>query len=300
MAVKSKKAVKAKLEVQAPTPKPNKMIEASKRRAAEREKERIAADAKIKGGQETAMKSLAPIAKEVNQILELAQRADDQAHDRRLSAALKLEEARKIAETAKLNFKAWCEKNVTQSYETVRKLVAIGGSKNPKQALEDLRHRNKKANKKLRDKKAAALAVIAAPAETPYIRAEKALDAMKDKDQHTFLDSKAKKIGFRVVSEDDVKVLEQVKRGVAPAPAEATTNGDPIQALQAAFMALKAGQMMAFCKWAAAKVDGTFTSNFDSGDDGLEIPPALDRRAKAAVGVAAAKAKVGRGATATK
>lgn len=275
----------AKLKAKKPAAKPK--VKAAVKPAIARELKAKAADAKIKGGQETAMGLLKPIATEVNQILELANRSEDQAYDRRLTAAIHLEKARKIADKAKINFKKWCETNVTQSYETVRKLVTIGGSPDPKQALEDMRGRNKKANKKLREKKTLLLQGKTPPEDAPYIRAEKALSAMKDKEQHTFLDSKAKKLGFRVISNDEMKVLAQVKNGNVSTPTilpSKKASVDPIEALKEGFMAMKAGQMVEFVKWAVAKVGGKFVDGFDAGEDGLEIPAALDRRGKVTAG----------------
>lgn len=248
-----------------------------------------ATDANLKAVESSTYTELAATAKEINAVLDMAARADQQADDRRLTAALALEKARKLCERRKVNFKKWCEREVKQSYETVRKLVAVGGSPNPKQALEDMRNRNKKANKKLREKKTMLLAGKTPPEDAPYIRAEKALNAMKDKEQHTFLDSKAKKLGFRVISNDEMKVLAQVKNGNVSTPTIAPkASADPVKAAQNAFTAIpKAGQQLEFVKWAVAKVGGTFTDGFDMGDDGLDIPPALDRRAKVAAGKAA-------------
>lgn len=247
-----------------------------------------ATDANLKAVESSTYTELAATAKEINQVMELAARADQQADDRRLTAALALEKARKLCEKRKVNFKKWCEREVKQSYETVRKLVAVGGSPNPKQALEDMRNRNKKANKKLREKKTMLLAGKTPPEDAPYIRAEKALAAMKDKDQHTFLDSKAQKLGFRVISNDEMKVLAQVKNGNVSTPTilpSKQSSVDPVKAAEEAFLAIpKAGQQLAFVKWAVAKVGGTFTDGFGAGDDGLDIPPALDRRAKVAAG----------------
>jgi colicin import membrane protein len=113
---------------------------------AEAEKVKAAAEAK-------AEKVLAPIAKEINVRLEKALKLDQQGDDHRLAAALQLEEARKKAEEMKINFKAWAEKNVTQKWETVRKLAAIGGAEDPKAALLLTREKNKEANKAARARK---------------------------------------------------------------------------------------------------------------------------------------------------
>lgn len=103
----------------------------------------------------TAMKELAPIAKEINVKIELAAKMDSKAGDYRLSAALMLEEARKKCEAAKIHFKKWATENIPYSYENVRKLVAVGAAPEPAKALEDLRLKNAEANKRHRDAKKA-------------------------------------------------------------------------------------------------------------------------------------------------
>ena len=113
-------------------------------------------EAAAKGKQMTALHKLVPFAKEINVRLEKASKSEDKAYDHRLAAALKLDEAKRTCHNGRINFKQWCEENVKQSYETVRRLAAVGGAQDPKQALEDMRYKNKKANKQFRDRQAAA------------------------------------------------------------------------------------------------------------------------------------------------
>lgn len=110
---------------------------------ATQKKTAAAADSKAKHtGTITALK---PIAKEINVRFTKAAKLDRDADDHRLAAALKLAEAKAKCEADKLNFKKWAEENVSQGYETVRKLVVIGAADDPQAALEDMRDGNKKS-----------------------------------------------------------------------------------------------------------------------------------------------------------
>jgi hypothetical protein len=91
-------------------------------------------------------------AKEINVRLQKANEIEGKADDHRLAAAIKLAEAEKLCIAAGMKFKDWAEKNITQSWETSRKLLAVGKAPEPTLALQDLRGRNKEANRKLRER----------------------------------------------------------------------------------------------------------------------------------------------------
>ncbi len=179
--------------------------------------------------QAKSMKALEPIAKEVNTRFEKAAKLDGQSDDHRLAAALRLEDARKEAEKVGLNFKKWVEENIVgQSYETVRKLVAVAQAPVPALALADMRTKNKEASKKHRAKTAASrdTSKPAAPTASPFKRADEALSALDDKTSLELLKSRAGKIGMAVVSETAAKL------------ATPGIGATPVDAVVAAFMAL--------------------------------------------------------------
>ena len=141
---------------------------------------------------------LDPMAKEINVRLEKAAKADSQADDHRLAAAIRLGDAKDFCTDEKVNFKDWCTKNVEQAYETVRKLATIGQSEDPAKALEDMRTRNKSDNQKSREKKKAEAAKP--PADTPALdRAADAFDDLKPKEKMTFLAHIAAETGAEIV-----------------------------------------------------------------------------------------------------
>lgn len=155
---------------------------------------------------------LDPIAKEVNERLEKAEKSDKNADDHRLAAILKLEEARlqieKLGKTSPLSFNKWCASNIQWSPETIRKMLPIAQSSNPKAALEDLRAGNKERNKKSRDKKKTAakkptLAIAAAPATPKALQA--VIQSAKPEVQLAAVKKTAEDMGLRVVSEADAE-----------------------------------------------------------------------------------------------
>lgn len=285
-----------------PKRKPFTPLTAAEKKAREAAKQKV--EAGLKAVESSTYSELKNTAKEINHRMAQADQMDGKADDHRLAAAIKLEEARKLCEKRKVNFKKWCEQNVEKSYETVRRLVAVGGAPNPKLALEDMRAGNKKRNKAMRDRKKAAAKTQALPSPrtTPYSMAETALKAMPDKDQFTFLDSKANKLGFRVVTTDDMKLLAEAKRGTLKTETkQASVKPGTADAVIAAFKSLAtATEKLTVVKALVALVGGKFTHDFDTGEDGLEIPATLDvRQPSAAVAAEADKPKrIRRGATA--
>ena len=218
--------------------------------------------------------ALAPIAKEINHKLEQATKTDAKADDYRLSAALRLAEAKARCETDKMGFKQWAEENVTQSYETVRKLAVVGAADDPKLALEDMRGKNKVANKKLRDKKASEAgsrdpSEPAAKPQTPIDRIESGLAVLDDQARLNILESAIAREGMAVVTKENAKRA----LGVAEKPGLAS--------LKKSFDALSGAQKMDFLEYAADAVGATLEVPFIENDDDeqidLELPAALRR-----------------------
>ena len=110
-------------------------LQAKKIADKKKDDKRKAAEGEKKARQTVAFRELAPVAKEINVRLEKAAQSDGKAFDHRLAAAIQLDAARQMCVERKINFKSWAEENVTQSFETVRKLVAIGASEDPQLAL---------------------------------------------------------------------------------------------------------------------------------------------------------------------
>jgi hypothetical protein len=277
------------------TTTPNKTITRKAPTAKGRAKQAAAAktaDSKAKHtGTITALK---PIAKEINVRFIKAAKLDGQADDHRLAAAMKLAEAKAKCEADKMNFKKWAEENVSQGYETVRKLVAVGAADNPQAALEDLRGKNKDANKKLRDKQAKVSrdtkegARDAAPTVaplTPFGRAEAALEALEDTVRVNVLGSAAGDVGMVMIAE---KAHNDLKAEAKKAKAKQT-----LAAIKAAFDKLKASDKMDLLEYVADAVGATVDIPFatvdaehgaDEIDLDAEMPEALraDTKKKAA------------------
>lgn len=173
------------------------------------------------GAQATALKALAPIAKEVNIRMDKAAKMEDDAYDHRLAAALQLADASARCAKAKIKFKDWVDESINQSYETARKLVTIGKSKNPEEALEDMRVKNKLANAALRLRKAIKAPVEKetvtkaagkkAPVQTPTIRAMEALKVMPESEAVNLIKSTAQSHGLEVVSSSEASAVRTAK-----------------------------------------------------------------------------------------
>jgi hypothetical protein len=144
---------------------------------------------------ERTLKVLGPLATRINGALEKASVAEGRADDLRLTAAVSLGEAKTAATVGKINFKKWAEENVTQSYETVRKLVRVGLSPDPAQALADLRAGTKASVAKSREKKA-----ISGPAVT-FADLEAAMATLPEKKLITLIGSHAGNHGMMLVQE---------------------------------------------------------------------------------------------------
>ena len=79
-----------------------------------------------------------------------AKAADEKADDFRLSAALQVAQARRVAKEAGIGWRAWSQKHIHRSYSDVKRLARIGDAPNPKLALADERQRARDAMRRSR------------------------------------------------------------------------------------------------------------------------------------------------------
>lgn len=206
--------------------------EAAKLKAAKAAEKKAAREeaAKIKAATTAKVeKTLEPIASLINARLEKVAMIEGKADDHRLAAAIHLEECRQKCEEAGISFKKWAEANIkNQSYENIRKLVYIGSypekEGGPAKALEDLRNRNKAANKALREKKAKVERKnVSAPenniaadpsskgskrTDSPFQRAEAGLAELKPEQAVELLRSQASQLGHQLLTDKEVKGLK--------------------------------------------------------------------------------------------
>lgn len=234
---------------------------------AEKKAAKEAAAQKVK---DEAAAKLPAIAKEITVRLEKADKYQGQADDHRLAAALKAAEAKKQAEVAGVAFAKWAKSNIKEfSFETVRKLATVGAAKDPAKALQEMREKNKAANKRLRDK-ARDLPKPergATKKEAVVDVALKALDRMPDVQRKKLIESVAKNEGLAVVTADQAKAA-------TAEPVE--TVRDAIDQAKHYFNMLDMTQKKSFIDWAQGRVDELSNPDTDAGD----VPEFLDRRPK--------------------
>jgi len=214
--------------------------------------------------QKVTVKALLVTAKEVNVRLEKAKKSADMAIDHRLAASLLLATAKTRAATVGVSFKDWVSENITQGWETARKLAVIGASDNPRQELEGVRAANKEANKKLRDKsKVSRDTGPKAKAEPAGQIAMRGLSGMKADEKRALIHGEVSNLGMKMVDKE------------APAPSAKTVE----VGMKGIFNGLSAGAKMAFLKWAADEVGATVDFGLGSkpSTDEQEIPESLKR-----------------------
>lgn len=234
-----------------------------------------------------AEKKTAPIAKEINTRFEKIAKLEGDANDHRLAAALRLAEAEKIVVAAGMKFKDWAETNIKdQGYEAVRKLLYVGRADDPKLALADLRGSNRKAQTKHRETRRVQLtdAQRAAHQGSQGTKSStKPVDqilALKPEEQADVARRVAKDLGLAVVSREDAKVIEQVKKGQGPKTAEPKPldyNG-----VLSAVNGLKAAEQLALLRWLSDKhnyniLEMTEEQRKARDDAALELPDYLKR-----------------------
>ena len=253
--------LKAAREKEASKAKAAKAKEAEKKKAA---KEKVVAakaqaDAEQQAAQAAVLKTLKPIAKEIDSRLTKAVKYQEQANDHRLSASLHLAASKKAVEEVGLKFSDWAEAHIAdQSWQTIRKLAAVGASDNPAEALAEMREKNKAANKKLRDQSVTTPARgSTAPASTPVDTALNAIDKMDEGTRKRLIQSVAGNEGLKVVE--------------AGADAAETVVVGSVDTAKAAFLALPRKDRADFVAWAKDRI------NLEDEDDG-DIPAFLDRR----------------------
>lgn len=224
-------------------------VDKAAKQAEAKAKATAAKQAKVEAQQAT-VKTLAPVAKEINVRFEKANGLDSKADDHRIAAAQRLAEAKAKCEETGVNFKSWCEANVTQAYETVRKLVSVGAADDPVAALADMRSGNKKAAQKHRDgkKKASTTGAkaISGPKISPFQAADQAFSKLDEKSARNLLESRAAKVGLEVVAPG--KKGNNTKSGVFHLGMETMKSG---------FDGFSPSEKMSFLEWCAEKVGAT-------------------------------------------
>ena len=244
---------------------------------AEQKKRNAAKVAKtIEKAKHTAvLTKLNPIAKEINVRLAKAAKLDGDANDHRLAASLQAAKAKAVCEKESLPWKKWVESNLKHSYETVRKLAVIGASDNPAEALAGVREKNRTANVTHRETRRVTQQTATADAKvSPYQAATKAVDALEDKPVLNLIESKAQKMGMRIVSETDHKDLKEYRKSHV-------SSGPGLKTVIAGFDDLKPSEQMELAEHAAKKVGCNLVK--PEYEDNPNRPPFLDRKVKRGV-----------------
>ena len=258
---------------------------ATQKADAQKAKAKALMASKVKNTQ--ALKTLNKSAKDINGALDKASVADGRALDLRLTACEMLAAAKKVADSSKINWKKWCADNITQSPETIRKLVMVGKAENPRLALEDMRLKNARQTKLARDaaKARASMTPVSGkatsaapsddaprpPAETPAGKILSGLDSIDKQQGQNLLKSKAGEFGLKAVTQSDIDAeIAKAVRKAAPKTKET----------KALFLAMDAADKMEFLRWAADQMDAKLITGFEvSDDDPLAIPAAMKRNA---------------------
>lgn len=243
---------------------------------------------KAKGAVVSALKTLTPIAKDINARMSKAAKMEDDAYDHRLAASLRLAEANAICKDTKgITFKAWCAENVDQRYDTCSRLASIGRSDNPQLALTDQREKNKLANAALRERVAAKKASPsktetttpskpAAPVVSTQQRIEDFFDKLDKMYAPKLIESIADKHGLAVMTKDVAKAAKSAVREQAV--------GKVVRA-QKLVNSMTGAEKMSVLSWLAGEV-GVDLPEFEEAprgngadDDLLEVPEFLKRPA---------------------
>jgi hypothetical protein len=162
-----------------------------------------------------ANNKLAPIAKEINARFEKIAKLEGDANDHRLSAAIRIAEAEKVCVEAGIKFAEWAVENIKeQKWETVRKLLYVGKSEDPKAALTDQRKANNERNKKHRAEKKAKATPKALPAPKPI----DVVLSLKPEEQTALVEKVSKDLGLVVKTKSEVEADKQKTREQTAAP----------------------------------------------------------------------------------
>lgn len=189
-------------------------------------------------------------AKEINVRFEQATKADGKASDHRLAAAIMLGEMKGTCKEKQVSFAEWVEKNITQAYKDVCKLVRISQAKDPALAIADMRFRNAASNQKLRDKAKKAKPRAPAPAPTPETAAVDAIARLDDASRIGLIKASAASDGMAIVAKNYLKGVEASAK-LGKSRAEKLTG---IDNLIMAFNALDPAEQMVLARHAAEAV----------------------------------------------
>ncbi len=219
------------------------------------------------------LKTLKPVAEEINAKFKLAQKYEGKAGDHRLSAALLLESARRRCKEAKVSFAKWCEEHVEQSYEEVRKLVAIASAPEPAKALADMRAGAAARNRQMRKRQKVSrdATAPAAKAESAWEAADALVESLTDKEALSLIEARAGPLGMAVVSETQKNILTKLLQGNE----EKNWSVNP-EELYHMFLGLKASEQLELIKEMANHVGGKFTHEFNADDP--DVPASMRRK----------------------
>lgn len=256
---------------------------------AEQAKKKAAAEAEKAKKREKAEGELEKDAKEINYRMEQAEKMDVKADDHRLSAAIRMAEAKERCKDAGLKFNDWAEEYLKNaegkplSPVTIRAMLPIGaaGMDDPDKGmlmLEDKRKKNAAANKKMRDKKKAAAASQSKDPERkkePLERATEAVEAAKTKsEKQNIARAVAEKQGLAVMPADEAKKLKDAAKS-----SEEDSKLSQRELMEQRFQRMSQKGKVDFVKWAAKELGGTFEFD-EEEEDPLEIPEKLKRTKK--------------------
>lgn len=241
-----------------PTPeevKANRLAALEAGRAVRAEKKAAKDAAQVKKA-EAAQKVLNPLAREINERWERANKQAKTAEDHRLAAALLMKDAEDIAKKAGIKFKDWAAEHIKEmSWENARKLLYVGKAPNPQLAIADLRLANAERNKAHRAKaKRRVAAVISAP---PVEQARVAVERMADTERAEFVRQQAESLGLRVgpqAVEPELPEGGWVEPASGPAPVFEQAQPASLVTLKTDFNSLRMAERMEFVKWAAAEL----------------------------------------------
>lgn len=225
------------------------------------------------------LQELKPLAKEINVRAKKAQQCIGQADDHRLAAAIRLDEAETLCRKNKINFKKWANANITDlAWDEVRRLTTVGASSDPAGALQDLRSRKAKGERKRRAEKhgprGTSEPAPSAPKKAEFTVADDAMEACTDKTRLSLVERHATKLGHVVMPEVQVRKLKDAEKLLREC--------DSLTTLKTNFGKLSAPEKMEFLNWAAESVGAKITYGFEddgtSAEKGEDIPPFLKRK----------------------
>ncbi len=245
---------------------------------AQKATKKSAAEAEQKAKHTATLTKLNPIAKEINVRLAKAAKATEQAADHRLTAALRLAEAKALCEKVKLHFKPWVEANIERSYGDANRLAIAGASENPEEAVATMRDeqaaRRKKSQAKLREDRPSKSGGSPAIAEQPaslFQRATESVAALDDKAALNLATDVAAEKGMVVVSQHDHSELGDLRK------AQQNVSKLSLARVKHDFDGLVASEKMALVEYAAKKVGVEIVKpHFDIANS----PDFLDRKVK--------------------